>query len=484
MTLQKTISRRGALQFGATAFAGAAMPALGADKTDAAKETDVLILGAGMAGLHAARMLEKAGISVQVIEGSGRVGGRCWTAHNLSGSPELGAAQIGFGYGRVRGNAAELGVKMIPPPSGAMSETTMGQIAISIDGTPPTKTPWADSPLNRLGADEKSVQPIQLQAYYLRKNDPLVGLEDWRKPEFRNIDLMSLRQYFTQQGASPEALRLMNIAIAARDLDDANALDFLRKTHYYFWEAKNGPYNVVEGGTSSLTDAMAASLKNPVPLNKIVSGIDAGKESVSVKCRDGSNYKARVCISTIPLSVMKDIPLHGPATPEQRMAWSRQRYVGTIQIFFKFSAPYWEKDGMQGTMWTDGPFEFFGHLPSTMDPKGVLLASVNGKGVDPLNKLTPKEIGAKALAELIRLRPAAAGLVEVEHVHNWSTYPFSKGHVAYFGPGDLAPYGDIIGQPVGRLYFAGEHLSRVHAGIEGACESAEMAVLQILDVLG
>jgi monoamine oxidase len=338
--------------------------------------------------------------------------------------------------------------------------------------------------MNHLAPDEKAFQPIQLQGHYLLKNDPLVGLEDWRKPEFRNIDQMSLRQYFTMQGASPEALRLMNIAIAARDLDDANALDFLRKTHYYFWEAKNGPYDVVEGGTSALTDAMAASLTRPVLLNKIVSGIEAGTDSVSVRCKDGSNYKARVCISTIPLSVMKDIPVHGPATPDQRAAWSRQRYVGTIQIFFRFREPFWEKDGLSGTMWTDGPFEFFGHLPSTLDPKGVLLASINGRGVEPLNKFTPKELGARALAELVRLRPAAAAQVEVAHIHNWSTYPFAKGHVAYFGPGDLAPYADVIGQPVGRLYFAGEHLSRVHAGIEGACETAENAVIQILDVLG
>ncbi len=474
----KPLSRRGALKFGAAAFAASALPAR------AAEAVDVLILGAGMAGLHAARLLERSGISVQVIEGSGRVGGRCWTAHDIPGSPELGAAQIGASYGRVRGNAAELGVPLIDPPKGAMAETRLGQIATSIGGVPPSNIPWADSPMNRLAADERGLQPLQLHSHYLLKNDPLVGLDDWRKPEFRNIDEMSLRQYFTRQGASPEALRMMNISVAARDLDDANALDFLRKTHYYFWEAKTGPYHVVQGGTSTLTDAMAASLKHPVLFGKIVTGIDAGGDSVSVNCNDGSSYKARVCISTIPLSVMKDIPVNGAATPEQRAAWSRQRYVGNIQIFFKYNTPYWETDGLPATMWTDGPFELFAHLPSTMDPKGVLLASINGKGVEPLNRLSPAELGARAVAELVRLRPAAKGQVEVAHIHNWSTYPFSKGHVAYFGPGDLAPYADVIGQPVGRLYFAGEHLSRVHAGIEGACESAENAVVQILDVLG
>jgi monoamine oxidase len=365
-----------------------------------------------------------------------------------------------------------------------MAETRIGQIATSIGGAPPTQAAWAESPMNRLVGDERTTQPVQLQSHYLLKDDPLVGLEDWRKPQFSNIDQMSLRQYYTKQGASPEALRLMNIGVAARDLDDANALDFLRKTHYYFWEAKNGPYHVVEGGTSALTDAMAASLKHPVLLNKVVTGIDAGKDSVSVTCRDGSAYSGRACISTIPLSVMKDIPLRGAASGAQRAAWSSQRYVGTIQIFFRVRAPFWETDGLPGSMWTDGPFEFFAHIPSTMDPNGVFLASINGRGVEPLNRLSARELGARALAELVRLRPAAAGQVEVAHIHNWATYPFSKGHVAYFAPGDIARYADAVGQPVGRLYFAGEHLSRVHAGIEGACETAENAVLQILDVLG
>jgi monoamine oxidase len=67
---------------------------------------------------------------------------------------------------------------------------------------------------------------------------------------------------------------------------------------------------------------------------------------------------------------------------------------------------------------------------------------------------------------------------------NWSTYPFSLGHIAYFQPGDIARYADILGQPVGAMYFAGEHNCRVNAGIEGACEAAENAVISVLEVVG
>jgi monoamine oxidase len=98
--------------------------------------------------------------------------------------------------------------------------------------------------------------------------------------------------------------------------------------------------------------------------------------------------------------------------------------------------------------------------------------------------MSASQLRETALSELLRLRPAAAGLVRVGHVHNWSTYPFSKGHIAYFQPGDIARYADFVGRPVGAMYFAGEHNCRVTAGIEGACEAAENAVISVLEVLG
>ncbi len=474
-----TLTRRTAIGVGAASVASTALP-LWAKSSDT---IDVLILGAGMAGLHAARLIEQAGLSVQVIEGSPRVGGRCWTARHLQGRPEYGAQQIGAEYGRVRGNAADLGVELVDPPKGASAETRLPPLAVSIGGGAPTGN-WATSPMNELRADEKALSPLALLSHYLLKANPLVDLEDWLKPQFARIDTMSLRQYLAQQGASPEALRLMNVSIAARDLDDANALDFLRKQYYYAWEGKHGGFQIVRDGTDTLTTAMAASLKRKVLLNRIVTHIDTRPNGVSVTCRDGSTYRARMAISTIPPTVLKDIPITGAVPTAQRAGWNRQRSVGLCQVFLKTKSRFWEKDGLPAALWTDGPYEVFIHAPSLVEENGILYAYINGAAAEAFSVLDAKVAAKKVVAELIRLRPAAAGQVEIAEIHNWATYPFSRGHIAYFQPGDIARYADIVGHPVGALHFAGEHLCRVHAGIEGACETGENAALAVLDILG
>lgn len=395
----------------------------------------------------------------------------------------MGALEIGPTYGRVRANAAELGVALVSQQREGVSQTNQAGMSLHVGGQLMGVKDWAGSSANLLPEAERKLLPMQLFLHYLTKQSPLKDLGDWLKPEFAALDRQSLRQFFTAQGASPEALRLMEVSLAARNLDEANTLDTMRKFLFYMSQAQHGPTHHVREGTSALTDAMAASLAQPVQLNRIVKRIEAGPKKVTVTCADGSRHTARAAISTIPLPVFKDIAVQGAVPARQREAWGAIPYGQVVIVTLRVHRPFWEQDGLPASLWSDGPIEraFFTHPAS--EAHGMLAVFINGEAAYQLQGLAPEAVGAKVVRELARARPASAGAVSVANVHDWAAQPFNRGHLLSFKPGDITRYMPYLDRPVGALYFAGEHCAHLNAGLESACEAAENAVMRLLDDL-
>ena len=188
----------------------------------AAERSDVIVIGAGFAGLKTAIMLADEGLTVTVLEANNRVGGRAYTADHIYGSPELGASQIGPYYARVRDMAQRLEVELSP------GANINAPFTFAIGDTLIRKEEWESHPLNKTVGDERTVLPYAMQGFYIKKHNPFVGFDDWLEPEAARFDI-PIAQWLLDHGISEEGMRLVNDGLIAPDAWNVSLLTILQE---------------------------------------------------------------------------------------------------------------------------------------------------------------------------------------------------------------------------------------------------------------
>ncbi len=448
----------------------------------AATKPDVLVLGAGFAGLYAALTLEQAGMKVQILEGSPRIGGRAMTAYDLPGHPELGCAQIGAMYARVRAMAARFNVKLAPPLPGTAAEMHQLPMSISLNQRPIINQPWADSPENPLQGPERKLLPNLIYPSYVNRQMPLKSIYDWYDPKFAKYDKLSLHQYMAAQGASPAAIKLADYDVYADSTAGWSALDAMRKNFYYGWEAQHGMFETAVDGSSAITNAMAAGLATPVLLNKFAHRISQDKNGVTVECEDGTIHQASFLLCTIPFSVLRHIKLDTPLPPAQRRAIDELDYSKIVSVWVDPKKEYWKQDGLPQFLWSNGPQERMFSVPSRVRAEGNLSFYVRGEHGLRVAAMQPEAAFSYLTGNLATIRPSTKDALTFRRMQAWPTYKYNRGGYAYFKPGQVSDFGIAMAAPAGRIHFAGEHTAKLSTGMEGACESGERAAIEILGV--
>lgn len=449
----------------------------------ATAEHDVIVIGAGLGGLHAALTLEAAGARVLVLEAQERVGGRIHSMRQVGSTAEAGGTYIGAGYARVIGAAERYGVELmdVTPVLEFFREQDLvlnGQIIRQKD--------WPTHPANDYPAADKQHLPWNYHRVLTMRDNPLADPSGWLDPRHASLDI-SAHDWFKSRGLSDRAIATaygLNVSFG-RDARDVSALLLLFRGAFSKTQRALAPTDslgfTARHGVQRIPEAMAAALRGGVELDHTVAAIELADERATVVCTNGRRITARHVVAALPAGVLRKIAVT-PALPAlQAEAIAELPSQPLTQMYFAPRTKFWESDGYAASLFTDTRAGMLAAARHRDRPTEVtsLTAWITGDTAAALDRLAPADAGRAVIAAVEAIRPAAKGQLELIGQKSWGADPYAEGAWAYFRPGQVTRYAAALGQSHGRLHFCGEHLATQSRGMEGAMESAEAAAAAI-----
>jgi monoamine oxidase len=476
--------RRRLVLGGAAATAFLAAPRLHAQP---APDVDVLVLGAGLAGLNAAWALEQRGARVQVLEAAGRIGGRIHTLDALPGRPETGGTQIGAGYAHALAAVQRLGLALEANARSPLFGDD--RLVLFIGGERHTLASWAASPRNPLPEALRAMPPdralprLVLQA--LGGRNPLTDARAWRDPAHAALD-QPVQDFLRERaGLTEAALALLEANNALGDtLAGTSLLNQLYSMANLAELVKTpGPVRNLVGGNSRLPEAMAAALKTPPRLDLPVRRVEGDTGAVHFAPRGLgrlATLRAHFVVCALPLPALRGIVFTPGLPAAMAEAVATLPYARITQLHVEVRRRFWEDDGSSPFLWSDGPLERI--FPQDRVGNGqppTLTVWINGAGCASWDALDDTDVQTRLDSELARIWPAARGATRLVHRTRWHSDTPAGGAWVNWAPGQIARFAPQLATPHGRIHFAGEHTGAGFRGIEAAMESGLRAAGEI-----
>jgi monoamine oxidase len=466
---------------GATA-AAALLPIAGSRALAATTmpKVDVVVIGAGLSGLHAASLLEADGRKVMVLEGRQRVGGRVLSLDEVNGSPEAGANSMLSAYGRTLDLARGHELPLVD----TTQRRSPTPAVLHIGGRTMTTAEWKDAAQNPFVGARRALPPAAHSWIEVSKANTITTSDGWSDPANAALDV-SMAKFFGDRGYSPAEIRLahdVNPGYGER-AEDVSLLNWLFVDTFFKAQREAGPGEwAVLGGNQRLPEAMAKALKSEIRFGMKVVAVVADKQGVEVRCANGTRVRAAHVVCSMPLSTMRSVTFDPPLPPLHRQAVAEVPHMKITQTHFEVIEPFWESDGLSSDMWTDTDLGTLTAIRGAKDPTQVtsLAAWARGAQADRVDKLSEADGAAHVLAELERLRPAAKGKVRVAGFKSWQKDEFALGDWVVWKPGQPMSLPKACGTAHGAIHFCGEHTALANRGMEGALESGERAALEII----
>lgn len=450
-----------------------------APATDSDHRTDVVVVGAGLAGLTAARRLTDLGVSVRVLEARERVGGRTYDRVLADGTVlELGGQWLGPTQERVAALADELGVATFPTYNIGDNVLVMGGSHHRYKGAVPRINPLLLADIGQAQAR------IERMAREVPLHDPTAARHGDR------WDAQTVETWLRRNVRTRAARDLLRVGIAAVFACEAADLSLL---HLLFYVHSGTSFDTLlsvtdgaqerrfVGGPQQLSRRMAEALGDAVTLAAPVRRIDQSGEVVHVES-DAGAITCRYVVVAIPPTLAGRIT-YRPALHAARDQLTQKMPMGAVlKAHAVYDEPFWRGDGLTGQATSDtGAVRVtFDNSPAGDGP-GVLLAFVEGANARELFGAGPAERRAIVLDDLVRyFGPRAADPVDF-HDLNWADEEYSRGcYGAHLAPGVWSGYGSALRAPCGPIHWAGTETSTVWSGyMDGAVRSGERVASEV-----
>jgi monoamine oxidase len=437
---------------------------------------EVIVVGAGLAGLVAARTLVRAGSTVTVLEARDRVGGRTLSTELDGQIVDVGAQWIGDKHHQLRALARELGITTFPQHARGKKVLDFGGKVRTFSGFLP-RLPLLT--LGELGLAlvrlERMAKRVPLESPHATPGDfDAMSLADWLD---RNIKLRGSREMI-------ELVANMLFAVEPRELS------FLYFLLYVNSGAGMRRLSEIRGGAQehrfttgaqAFCTRIAAELGDRVRLEHAVRAIEQTASDVAVHTTRGT-FRAPRAILALPPALLGKIEF-SPALPKERALIHTQMAAGSvIKCIAAYDRPFWRERGCSGEAFSPRGFVRATFDDSSADGShAALVAFVVGDAARRLGTLPEQERRQLVLADLARLHGSAAHTPRAYVDKNWLADEWSGGcYVGVLAPGLLTQIGVALRAPVGRLHFAGTETAVRHLGyLEGALESGERAAREV-----
>lgn len=403
-------------------------------------EGNVLIIGAGAAGLYAGYILKSKGINFQLLEASDAYGGRLGKRSDFANFPiDLGAQ-------------------------------------------------WLHGENNILGdLIKKSGTKITLDESYERYwyNNGLVSSLPQDIDLFAEEDLpdISYEDYAVQKGLGNDYKYIVEAIAGDQGADASRISVYYNNKEEENWNSGDDDFKFEETYFDFIDNNIASHVKDNILLNTIVKKIDYSQATILVTDSNGNEYKADKLIITVPITILKSNDIQFiPALPSEKTnAFAKIGMDAGMKVFLKFNDKFFDENIIGGTICAAYADDSIGKVVDD----NVLLAFVMGEQAEYLTSLGSDNAITSALLQeldIIYNGQATASFI-ASHVQNWTTKPFIRGAYSYATVG-IGNARQIAAQQVdNKLFFAGEAMNTNghHQTVQGAVETGYREVINILN---